>query len=209
MQHIYVQAEQVIVWLGEESSDSNIAMDFIRFLDQTAQQRLGVGELRAMLQTGQYHTRWTALKNLLAQRWWSMIWTVQEFVLPRSISFWCGMRNASRVAVCRSISIADKCTSIGIKETPGLTYGNNRRRVWGLYKAGREPGAKLNLSLLALSAYFCCMDATDDRDRLYGLMALATDGSLLDPNYFLSSSEVHLRFTQTFIARHGGTTGMV
>ncbi|KAJ6019738.1 hypothetical protein N7499_003179 [Penicillium canescens] len=202
MQHIYVRAEQVIIWLGDESSDSNLAMDFIRFLDKTAQQRLSVDNLRTMLQTEQYYPQWTALTNLLARRWWSRIWTVQEFVLPRSISFWCGMRNVSRVAVCRSISIADKCTSIGIKETPGFTHGNNRRRVWGLYKAGRKPGATLNLSILALAAYFSCMNATDDRDRIYGLMALSIDGSLLDVNYFLSSQEVYLRFTQAFIARH-------
>lgn len=58
------------------------------------------------------------------------------------------------------------------------------------------------MSLLALAAYFCVMDATDDRDRLYGLVALSTDGSLLDVNYSLSTQEVYLRFTQDFLARH-------
>lgn len=90
MHLIYRQAEQVIVWLGEPSSDSYLAMDFIRFLDKTTRRKLSVAEVRAMLQQYHYRTRWTALANLLSRKWWSRVWTVQEFVLPPSVSFWCG-----------------------------------------------------------------------------------------------------------------------
>jgi hypothetical protein len=202
MEYIYRQADQVIIWLGEESSDSNLAIDFIKYLDKITRQKYSLGEVRIMLQRDQYYPQWIALRNFLARKWWSRIWTIQEFVIPPSISFWCGMRTVGRTAVCRSLSVADICTSIGIKETPGFRYGYTRRRAWELYKAGKNPGVNLSRSLLALAAYFCCMDATDDRDRLYGLMALSTDGSLLDVNYSLSSQEVYLRFTQAFIARH-------
>ncbi|KAF6803314.1 hypothetical protein CMUS01_15122 [Colletotrichum musicola] len=202
MKLIYRQAEQVIVWLGEASSDSDLAIDFIRFLDQTFRRKLSVAELRSMLQVEHYRPHWTALTNFLARKWWSRIWTVQEFVLPRSVSFWCGMRNVSRVAVCRSIQVADRCTSVGIKETIAFAYGNNRRRAWNLYQTGKKPGAKLDMSLLALAAYFCCMDTTDDRDRLFGLMALSTNSSSLRVDYFLTVPEVYLRYTQSFITEH-------
>lgn len=112
------------------------------------------------------------------------------------------MRNVSRVAVCRSISTADKCTLVGIKETLAFTHANNRRRAWGLYKAGKRTGVNLTLSLPALAAYFCCMNATDDRDRLYGLMALSTDRFVPYADYRLSAQEVYLRFTRAFIAHH-------
>ncbi|KAF4345743.1 het-domain protein [Fusarium beomiforme] len=202
MQHIYCHADQVITWLGEESPDSNLAMTFIKHVDKISRKNYNIQELRTLLQTDEYRPHWTALSNLLSRRWWSRIWTVQEFVLPSSISFWCGNRNVSRVAVCRSISMADKCTSTGIKETPGFTYGNNRRRAWGLYKAMKKAGANVTLSLPALTAYFGSMKATDDRDRLYGLMGLSTDKPLLSVNYFLSTWEVYLRFAQAFIMRH-------
>jgi hypothetical protein len=202
MEMIYRHAESVIAWVGEASSDSDLAIDFIKLLEKTSRRRLSVAELRATLQQDHYRSHWKALTNFLSRRWWSRIWSVQEFVLAPSLTFWCGMRNVSRVAVCRAISIADKCTSAGIKETLGFTYGNNRRRVWGLYKASKKPEVGPGLSLLALAAYFCCMDATDDRDRLYGVMALAADRSLLEVDYSLTTEEVYTRFTQSFITHY-------
>jgi hypothetical protein len=199
MEAIYRQAECVVAWLGEASSDSDLAMDFIKLLDKTSRRKPSVAELRATLQQDHYRAHWKALTNLLSRRWWSRIWSVQEFVLAPSVTFWCGTRNVSRVAVCRSISIADKCTSCGIKETLAFTHGNNRRRAWGLYKASKKPGARPGRSLLALAAYFCCMDASDDRDRLYGVMALASDRSILEVDYSLTTEEVYARFARSFI----------
>lgn len=202
MDVIYRQAESVVVWLGDPSSDSDLAMDFINILDQTSRRNLSVAEIRATLQQDHYRAHWRALTNFLSRRWWSRVWSVQEFVLAPSLEFWCGMRDISRDAMCNSIGMADKCTSAGIKETLAFTHGNNRRRAWGLYEASKRPGASPGLSLLALAAYFCCMDATDDRDRLYGLRALATDQSILEVDYSLTTEEVYTRFAKSFITHY-------
>jgi hypothetical protein len=202
MQHIYHRAYQVVIWLREESIDSDLAVDFIKSLDKISRKKYNLKEIRTMLQTEQHYPQWKALTNFLARKWWSRIWTVQEFVIPLSVSFWCGTRNVGRTAVCRGLEMADQCTSVGIKETNAFRYGFNRRRAWELYKAGKSSELESSRSLLALTAYFSCMDATDDRDRLYGLMALCTDSSLLDISYSLSSQEVYLRFTKAFIRRH-------
>ncbi|QPC76902.1 hypothetical protein HYE68_007654 [Fusarium pseudograminearum] len=202
MQHIYSQASRVICWLGEESSDSNIAMEFVKHLDKISREKYHIDKLRAILQADEYRAKWAALSNLLSRRWWSRIWTVQEFVLPASISFWCGTRSVSRVAMCRSISTADKCPSVGIKETHGFIKANNRRRARGLHKYTNSDGVNVTLTLAALADYFSCMDVTDDRDRLYGLMGLSTDKWLPDVNYLLNTEEVCLRFTQAFITHY-------
>jgi hypothetical protein len=208
MDQIYHCADLVVAWLGSESDDSNLALDFIQLHDDLTEQGYDVAAFRTMLQKDAYRLQWTALTNLFARKWWSRIWTVQEFVLARNISFWCGIREMSRLAVCRSLSIADKCTSVGIKETPGFAHANHRRRALDLYEeAGkRKPGAaageKMSLSLVALAAYFSCMDSTDERDRLYGLTALASDGHFLDVDYSLDIYQVYLNFAQAFIARH-------
>ncbi|KAK9773234.1 putative Heterokaryon incompatibility protein [Seiridium cardinale] len=201
MQHIYRRAKPVVIWLGEESSDSNLAIDFIRFIDKISR-KYSLEEVCAMVQKDHFSAQWVALTNFFSRKWWARIWTVQEFVLPPSISIWCGMRNVSRTAVCRSLRIADRCPSTGMKGTLAFNHGFNRRRAWALHKVVKNQGVQLHVSLLAYAAYFCCMDATDDRDRLYGLMALANDGSLFDVNYSLSTQEVYLRFTQAFIAHH-------
>lgn len=201
LQRIYRQAYHSIVWLGRESSDSNLAIDFIKVLDKISRRKYTVEELRSTLEIEKYHPEWKALENFLARRWWSRIWTVQEFVLPQSVSFWCGSKSVGRVIVSRAISVVNRCTKVGIKETAGFTSALNRRRAWGLYKAG-NPGAGISLSLSALAGYFSGMNATDDRDRLYGIMALATDDSLMDVNYLLPSSMIYLHFAQAFIAHY-------
>ncbi|PQE14200.1 heterokaryon incompatibility protein [Rutstroemia sp. NJR-2017a BVV2] len=208
MESIYRRADQVIIWLGEGSSDSDIALDFIEFLNriilennQSTMENYNIEKLRR-LDLNHYHPQWKALTNLLARKWWSRIWTIQEFVLSPNVTFWCGIRTVGRTALCHSILAGDQWNSVGMKETVAFKSGFNRRRVWMLYMAGKEPGVETSRSLLALAAYFCFMDATDDRDRLYGLMALSTDGSLLEVDYSLSSQEVYLGFTQAFIARH-------
>ncbi|KAK8105186.1 hypothetical protein PG999_008545 [Apiospora kogelbergensis] len=207
MRYIYTQADQVVVWLGAESDDSDLAIDFIEILDQTMrQEKYTVDEIRSRLQDDQYCPHWTALTSFLSRRWWSRIWTIQEFVIPPTLSFWCGNRDVSRMAVFRSLSAADRCTSVGIKETRAFRCAFNRKRVWDLYveaaKRGKGGKACLSLPLVPLVAYFSCMDATNDRDRLYGLRALATDGDHLDVDYSLSVQEVYLRFAQAFIERH-------
>ncbi|RGP61610.1 hypothetical protein FSPOR_9936 [Fusarium sporotrichioides] len=196
------RASRVICWLVGESSDSNDAMDFVRYLDKMSREKYHIDNLRAILQANEYRTKWTALSNLLSRRWWSRIWTVQEFILPASISFWCGTRSVSRVAMCRSISTADKCTSVGTKETPGFIKGNNRRRARGLHKTISSEGVNVILSLPALADYLSFMDVTDDQDRLYGLMGLCTDKWVPDVNYLLSTEEVCLSFAQGFITHH-------
>ncbi|KAF9693789.1 hypothetical protein EKO04_008129 [Ascochyta lentis] len=205
MQKIYHHAEEVVVWLGEESDNSDLAMDFIKLLEKIRREASSVEQIRTSfdLQTYKYTVHWKALEALLSRNWWSRVWTIQEFVIPLKMMFWCGLQEASKAAVCRSLSVADKCTSVGIKETLAFRYGFNRRRVWELYEAELQDGLKSTRSLLSLAAYFCFMNVTDDRDRLYGMMAMSTDGSsLLDVSYSLTCEDVYMRFTQAFIAQY-------
>ena len=117
--------------------------------------------------------------------------------------FWCGLQEASKAALCNSIAVADKYTSVGIKETIAFRYGLNRKRVWNLYEAQVKGCPQITRTLLSLAAYFCSMDITDDRDRLYGMIAMATYGSsLLNVDYSLTCEEVYLRFAQAFITQH-------
>jgi hypothetical protein len=223
MRHMYLRADQVIVWLGDASADSDLAIDFIHLLDDTIRQQQQKDQshsqdltdaIRLRLQTGQYHAHWAALTHFLARRWWWRIWTIQEFVMPPALSFWCGGREVSRTALCRGLSAADRCTSVGIKETIAFRYAYNRKRAYDRFReatereqrqgqGGRDGGSgSAGLTLLSLVAYFCCMDATDDRDRLYGLRALAADGHLLVIDYSLSAKQVYLQFAQALIDRH-------
>ncbi|KAH8628433.1 hypothetical protein IG631_15690 [Alternaria alternata] len=205
MQQVYDRAHEVIVWLGEQSSDSDRAFNFIKLHDKIIQEANSDERIRKSfdLQTEKYTAHWKALENLLSRKWWSRVWTIQEFVISRILMFWCGLQEASKAAVCNSIAVADKCTSVGIKETIAFRYGLNRKRVWNLYEAQMKGCPQITRTLLSIAEYFCFMDVTDDRDRLYGMIAMATDGSsLLNVDYSLTCEGVYLRFAQAFIRQH-------
>ena len=104
----------------------------------------------------------------------------------------CGPRYLSSDAIFAAINVADRCSASGFKDTIGFHHVWKRRRAWPLYKLPQKPGKDLSLSLLALAAYLCSTEATDDRDRLYGLTVLSTENHDLDINYSWSVDEVYL-----------------
>lgn len=119
-----------------------------------------------------------------------------------NVSFWWGLRSFSLFAVEGALIGADQCTSVPFKGTPAFRYGFSRRRVQILHKKGQAKANKLHMSLVALAAYSSCFEATDDRDRLYGIKGLATDTCFLDVDYSYSVEDTYLRFTRAFIEHY-------
>jgi Heterokaryon incompatibility protein (HET) len=202
MKEIFEGAHNVIVWLGEQSDDSDCAVDFIQLLHDMSGPNHNDKDRRAILQKDQCQPQWIAFRNFFLRKWWTRIWTIQEFVTPSDVSLWCGMRSISRTAVCSALWVADRSNSTGFKDTIAFHHAWNRRRAWLLYSIFNKPGRNFSLSLLSLATYFCSNEATDNRDRLYGLHAISTKSHDLEINYSLSVDEVYLRFAQSFIKHH-------
>ncbi|KAI0514646.1 heterokaryon incompatibility protein-domain-containing protein [Xylaria bambusicola] len=205
MGQIYRNAHAVIIWLGEELDHTDRAVDFIQLLNKTVRQqtyRPGSDEIRRIFQQDHYQPHWAALTSFFQRQWWSRIWTVQEYAMNTNASFWWGMRSFSRFAVEGALIGADQCTSVAFKGTPAFRHGFSRRRVQVLYKKGQDETNKLHISLVALAAYTSCFEATDDRDRLYGIKALASDTCFLDVDYSESVEDTYLRFAKAFIKHY-------
>ncbi|KAI1161520.1 heterokaryon incompatibility protein-domain-containing protein [Nemania serpens] len=205
MRRIYRDAHKVIFWLGEGSDNTDQAIDFIKLLNKTIRQEIySPEEIRSIFQQDRYLPHWAALTSFFRQRWWTRIWTLQEYTMPKSSSFWNGTRSVGRRAVEGAMMAADRCTALAFKGTSAFTQAFNRRRVRvrRLHDLEQEPAAKVSMSLVALAAYSSCYDATDDRDRLYGIRALANDAFLLDVNYTLSVEDTYLHFTKSFIEHY-------
>jgi hypothetical protein len=202
MKHNYQNAHKVIVWLGEQSDDSICALNFIDFLNEMNEANHSNEDLTLILLRDQYRKMWVALNKFFLRKWWTRIWTIQEFVIPSDVTFWCGLRHLSRDTIVSALIIADRCNAPGFKDKTAFHHAWNRRRAWLLYKFAQKPGKDLSLPLLALAAYFCSNEATDDRDRLYGLTGLSIENHGLDFNYPWGVDEAYLRFAQSFIAQH-------
>jgi len=202
MKDTYQKAEEVIVWLGEQSSDSDRALDFVRSLEDMHQSTQSLENTINNLLKQQHQIQWKALRHFFLRKWWTRIWTIQEFVIPSSVSFWCGVRYTSQYAILCALQMADLCNSSEFKGTAAFFHGWNRQRLRLIYGPLHTSKDDLDLSLLSLASYFCSNEATDDRDRLYGLTGLCTENHGLDINYSWSVDEVYLRFAQSFIVRH-------
>ncbi|KAI1277427.1 heterokaryon incompatibility protein-domain-containing protein [Xylaria sp. FL0933] len=202
MRRIYRKAHKVVFWLGE-SDDTDLAIDFIEELNSKIRQTTyNPDEIRSIFQQDHYSPHWVALTNFFQRRWWTRIWTLQEYAIPASVSFWYGTRCVSRLAVEGALMAGDQCTAIAFKQTPAFRHGFHRRRVQKLHDLRQKPGTKHSMSLISLAAYSSCFEATDDRDRLYGIRALATDAFLLDVDYWLSVEETYMRFAKSFIEHY-------
>lgn len=202
MKDIYRSAHKTVVWLGGKSDDSERALDFVCLLNKLSRAGQSDEEMRLLLQRSDHQSDWVALRNLFLRKWWTRVWTIQEFIISSSISFLCGTRNVSRTAVCAALWLADRCNCAGFKDTIAFHHAWNRRRAWLLQKITSKPGKDLALTLVALVAYFCANEATDDRDRLYGLYGLSTENHGLEINYHWHTDEVYLHFAQSFITQH-------
>lgn len=61
------------------------------------------------------------------------------------------------------------------------THGTEEERsYYTVFSASRE---ETSVYLLSSATYFCSNEATDDRDRLYGLYAISTKSRDLEINY--------------------------
>lgn len=197
MGKIYHHAHKVIAWLGDDSGSIDRAIDFIELLNSTIRsKKYSPEEIRSKFQRDEHHQDWEALTDFFQRKWWTRIWTLQEYAIPVDFTFWYGTRSVSRSAVEGALMAGDQCTALPFKGSPGWRHGWNRRRVQRLHEQGRQ------MSLTALAAYSSCFDATDDRDRLYGIRALAMDALVLDIDYSLSVEDVYLRFAKSFISYH-------
>jgi hypothetical protein len=97
MGQIYKQAAKTIVWLGRESQDVAGAIDFLHVLAKKSRwmkmdERLGKRELKDF----KFRTEWRAVKCLLEKPWWTRVWTLQEFIIPPNLKFYCGEKGIDR-----------------------------------------------------------------------------------------------------------------
>jgi hypothetical protein len=202
MTQIYRDAHEVIVWLGPQSDDSDRALDFIGFLNRLDKVKFGKKTLRKKLHQDRHLKDWIAYENFFLRRWWTRIWTLQEFVIPSIVSFWCGSKQNTRRSLFSAIIVAYRCKIFENRLSVALHHAFHRRRAWLLYESVRESKNFITLPLTTLAAYFCSNEASDDRDRIYGLAGLCTEDHHLEINYAWTVEEVYLRFAKSFITTH-------
>ena len=84
---IYASATRTIVWLGEKSAQSDVAMEFIHSMRDDS---YGYDT-----EPDQILTR--AITELMGREWWTRVWVIQEALLSRRVIVMCGNKEVDLV----------------------------------------------------------------------------------------------------------------
>ncbi|KAF1963002.1 hypothetical protein CC80DRAFT_434374 [Byssothecium circinans] len=210
MADIYKKSKRTIIWLGEEQEEGSSCAGAIEFMLYLSTLSLAFDyhqNLRQILRGPNFSQEWAAVGNMLARPWWSRVWTLQEFILPREAKICCGSHNISRgkfKSAMYSIFLCSKLAhdighDIGhdLVPRPALDAAFNRRRIhqWHTSPQSRR------MSLVALLAYLGNQSASDHRDRIYSVLGLMTarDRKIVgNPEYTTSVQQQFAKLVRSF-----------
>jgi Heterokaryon incompatibility protein (HET) len=189
MHLLYSMAEEVIIWLGPSSSDSDLAIDTIRLLsEKKALIRKGDHAVTSMFHCSDDTLQKTgladvgadvrsAIGSLYCRRWFGRLWVYQEVLLARQVQVACGS------SIIAWDDFAEATVALGRLQIHqfSITFPNDDlgiRGLEGIYdmKTGRDSRALTSQELK--SAYLLDLGqrraVTDRRDRVYGMLAVAS-----------------------------------
>ncbi|KAF5497514.1 Heterokaryon incompatibility protein 6, OR allele [Colletotrichum siamense] len=188
---IYSQAHHVVIWLGDTSETSRVAMKLLNDChdlesDEEIIQRVISDEVGGR-----------ALTELLQRPYWTRMWIFQEVILSRSTTVYCGPLTTTWGALRR----LDKITG-----SPWLWPGLEIRQGWIL---------ALRRAFFGITQFFMDrvdardmtnvlqptrnLKATDPRDKLFALLGVCNTGLFPSPDYSKPVRDVYIDFTRTLI----------
>jgi hypothetical protein len=97
MGDIFRAASKVNIWLGEESEDSDLAINFIP--------KISVSKLDQLVADIKTSQPWRALAILMRREWFTRRWIVQEVALARQAVLICGYRQVSWESFSEAVTL--------------------------------------------------------------------------------------------------------
>lgn len=208
MDDIYRDAERVLVWLGTESEDSNLAMEMIQRWAVWKGEHLGssMGSSTSLLVGSDLDEIFSegasrAVRRLLARPYWARVWIHQEVALGRDVYVHCGQRsmpfnvleqaNTSWEGV-RSGSLESSdwiinFPKLAVPTSDALSNLIRLRQQQQTKIASRQPSNTPDVGLFEFLRSYQHLESTDPRDRIYALLGiyspLSKYRSPLNPSY--------------------------
>jgi hypothetical protein len=221
MREIYGSAWAVIAWLGEESHQSNSAIQLVRDLAVFSQ--AGCGEqLEASLRAepdflGQ--GCWLALQEFVERPYWYRLWIIQEIVMGASATWIrCGTSSIDWTSFCRGIAFLEEhlwLVKDELLEREILATRSQREPIWTIttlhlvYQdlsvlSEREEKGGDYLSFGRLLDIANSADCKDARDKVYALAGLISPcvAQQILPDYALAVPNIYAAVARTFIYTH-------
>ncbi|KAN0090031.1 Heterokaryon incompatibility protein (HET) domain containing protein [Hyaloscypha variabilis] len=94
---LYKSAQYVIIWLGEEYGDSDLACSLLEKYGTATMAEVGPNVLDK--------ASWEALRALFKRPWWTRVWVVQEFAKARDRVFICGSHVFDSITLISALAV--------------------------------------------------------------------------------------------------------
>lgn len=170
MREVFSNTWMVCVWLCNESSRTNVALDFI--------QRLSKYDSADIALSSNYNEDWQAVDELFSLNWFHRVWVVQEVAVARSITVYCGSRAVgwSDIEACVDLVHYARQVLENHQHLPDPKKSRLVDTIRGIYHRD-ELGNVLEplLSTEELIVSTPQLKSTNPRDRIYALLPLAND----------------------------------
>ena len=200
MGEVYPQASGVLVWIGEEDEDTRVGLaalpDLLKALPVDRGNRvISHSDIINKFGLLVYNSgSWNALGGLFARPWFRRVWVIQEAALAKLATVQCGSHIVSwpdMVDLCRF--------QVGLEKRESEAH-DAMLAIEGLRERHTQGIERPLTEMLSMSVDF---KSTDPRDKLFGLLGLATDAQAteLDPDYSQSVQEVYGKVTRFLIGR--------
>ncbi|OAQ63723.1 heterokaryon incompatibility protein (HET) domain-containing protein [Pochonia chlamydosporia 170] len=152
MGEIYQNAMEVFIWLGDGSNTTDSLLDDIN---------------------NQKEVSPTALNDILERSYWKRLWIQQEVTLAKHIRVFCGSKSVTWDTLASLIAARkDPLQSKGAEfqsrplyDSEARTLLEYRKKLWG----------DESLTLLELLAHSNTSECFDCRDKVFGLLSIASD----------------------------------
>jgi hypothetical protein len=211
MKVVYERASQVVVWLSKPRSDADLAVALLTELGE--QHDSGTHTVQSMQSIHRPRMRspeWTALRDFLHHSWWRRVWTFQEVVVGRKVVVQFGRHTIpwERLRILGDdnsmlYSMFIKAPGEGLDTGVGQPDGCSAIPTIQWLRDVLEAGERCSLLDLLPQCWF--RQATNIRDCIFGLCALASDVQSLGivPNYSASVEEVLTEAVKKLLLHYG------
>ena len=190
MRRVYESAEQVLVWLGGDADDS---ADAIKMMERFTDADCPDDYVERSILDNQDLARWQAMARFFDREWFRRVWVRQEVAVSGRIMVMCGKERIKWDTISLACDILTS-PKIGFEfDRLAMTVSNRGSGTrWAVaIEHFREDWAKdRGLDLERLLLHGRGADASDARDRVYGLLGLSDIADKLKIDYSVSSHEV-------------------
>lgn len=175
----FSSASKVLAWIGDEADDSQMAMAYLLSEAQIAMHyNVPIGQKISSVDIPESVTE--PFSALFRRPFWKRVWVIQEISKGCEVHVLCSRQSIewnSFQATIRRLGFMNQPEVIALNS---FREGERNKKRPTLHQA------------LSQSKIFL---ATDDRDKIYGILGLASDGSDLvpAPNYLQPAASVYFQ----------------